>query len=290
MKVVLFCGGFGTRLREHSETIPKPMVPIGSRPIMWHLMKYYAHFGHRQFILCLGYRGDVIKEYFLNYDECLSNDFVLAKGGRDVRLYHRDIDDWEITFAETGQQANIGQRLKAVEHYLDGEEMFLANYSDGLSDLNLAAYVEHFQRQNAVGSFLSVQPNQSFHLVRFGEDGRVSDIQAAGEAGVWINGGFFVFRREVFDCIGPGEELVVQPFKRLIGRGALITERHQGFWGCMDTLKDKQMFDDMAARGDTPWAVWQPGADMRPPRLGDRAEGPVRGGSASRESREHPGS
>lgn len=260
MKVVLFCGGFGTRLREHSETIPKPMVPIGFRPILWHLMKYYAHFGHRQFILCLGYRGDVIKEYFLKYDECLSNDFVLTRGGREVRLYRRDIEDWEITFADTGLQANIGQRLKAVERYLDGEEMFLANYSDGLSDLNLVSYVEHFGRHDAIGGFVSVRPHQTFHMVSFGDGNLVTDIQDMRKSEVWINGGFFIFRRQIFDFLQTGDELVEKPFQRLIGKQALITYRHHGFWACMDTLKDKQMFDDLAAKGQMPWAVWQPGS------------------------------
>ena len=132
MKVVLFCGGMGMRLREYSETIPKPMVEIGYRPIIWHLMRYYAHFGHKEFILCLGYRGDLIKKYFLNYAEWLSNDFVLSNGGRDITLYNSDIGDWTISFIETGLQANIGQRLKAVEKHLADEPVFMANYSDGL--------------------------------------------------------------------------------------------------------------------------------------------------------------
>jgi len=133
MKVVLFCGGLGTRLREYSETIPKPMANIGYRPILWHLMKYYAHFGHTEFILCLGYRGDLIKQYFLDYNECLSNDFELSGGGKHVRLYGRDIDQWKITFADTGLHSNIGQRLKAVQRYLGDDPIFLANYSDGLA-------------------------------------------------------------------------------------------------------------------------------------------------------------
>src|SRR5713101_1065274 len=137
MKVVLFCGGLGMRLREYSENIPKPMVTIGYRPILWHVMKYYAHFGHKDFILCLGYRADSIKNYFLNYDECLSNDFVLSRGGKNVELIHTDAHDWKITFADTGINSNIGQRLKAAEKYLKGEEVFLANYTDGLSDLHL---------------------------------------------------------------------------------------------------------------------------------------------------------
>ena len=129
MKVVLFCGGLGMRLREYSESIPKPMVPVGYRPILWHVMKYYAHFGHKDFILCLGYRADVIKEYFLDYNECLSNDFTLSQGARKIELANSDIDSWRITFVDTGMQANIGQRLKAVQPYLEGEEAFLANYA-----------------------------------------------------------------------------------------------------------------------------------------------------------------
>ena len=153
MKVVLFCGGLGTRLKEYSETIPKPMIDIGYRPIMWHLMRYYAHYGHNEFILCLGYRGDVIKNYFLNYNEALSNDFVMKKGGREIHLYNNDIEDWTISFVDTGLNSNIGQRLKAVEPYLEGEEVFMANYTDGLSDLCLPEYIDHFYRQNKVASF-----------------------------------------------------------------------------------------------------------------------------------------
>ena len=163
MKVVLFCGGLGTRMKEFSETIPKPMVDIGYRPIIWHLMRYYAHFGHTEFILCLGYRGDIIKNYFLNYSECLSNDFVLSQGGREVKVYNNDIEDWRISFIDTGLHANIGQRLMAVRRYLEDDEIFMANYSDGLSDLDLPHYIEHFHKQNKVASFLCVQPSQSFH-------------------------------------------------------------------------------------------------------------------------------
>jgi glucose-1-phosphate cytidylyltransferase len=257
MKVVLFCGGLGTRLREYSETVPKPMVNIGHRPIIWHLMKYYAHFGHTEFILCLGYRGDLIKQYFLNYDECLSNDFELTGGGKNVRLYSRDIENWKITFAETGPNANIGQRLKAVERYIGDDPEFLANYSDGLSDLSLAAHLDHFHRQNAIGSFVCVRPSQSFHVVSLADDGLVRDIRHTGEAGLWINGGFFAFRHEIFDYLKEGEDLVQEPFQRLIGVQRLAAYRHEGFWACMDTFKDKQAFDDMDTRGDTPWQVWK---------------------------------
>jgi len=264
MKVVLFCGGLGTRLREYSESIPKPMVTIGYRPIIWHVMKYYAHFGHTDFILCLGYRGDVIKQYFLNYEECLSNDFVLSKGGKEVTLHSRDIEDWNITFVDTGLDANIGQRLKAVQRQLQGEEMFLANYTDGLSDLYLPDYLEHFRRHDAVASFVSVRPNHTFHIVSSGSGSIVTDIRHVADADLWINGGFFAFKQEIFDQLHDDEELVEEPFARLINLRKLIAYKYEGFWACMDTFKDKQRFDDMNGRGHTPWEVWKTASEPRP--------------------------
>src|SRR5271155_418916 len=176
MKVVLFCGGLGLRLRDYSEHIPKPMVPIGYRPILWHVMKYFAHFGHYEFILCLGYRGDIIKQYFLNYDECLSNDFVLSQGGNNIEIANRDIQNWKITFADTGLHSNIGQRLSAVEKYVAGEETFLANYSDGLTDLDLPRYLDFAKQRDKIASFVSVKPNLSYHVARTSGDGVVTGI------------------------------------------------------------------------------------------------------------------
>jgi glucose-1-phosphate cytidylyltransferase len=270
MKVVLFCGGLGTRLKEYSDTIPKPMVEIGYRPIMWHLMKYYASYGHTEFILCLGYRGDVIKNYFLNYYECLSNDFVLSEGGRTVQLLNQDISDWTITFVDTGLNTNIGQRLLAVRQYLDDDEYFMANYADGLSDLYLPGYIEQFYRHGKVASFLCVQPSQSFHVVSLQASGEVTNILPVQDADLWINGGYFIFRRDIFDYIREGEELVVEPFQRLIDRQQLVAYRNPGFWACMDTFKEKRMFDERIARGDTPWAVWeQPENQLRRPARGE---------------------
>lgn len=257
MKVVLFCGGQGTRLREYSETIPKPMVDIGYRPIIWHLMKYYAHYGHRDFILCLGYRADYIKRYFLTYDECISNDFVMSQGGRELKLYNNDISDWTITFVDTGLNSNIGQRLKAVEKHLEGEEMFMANYADGLTDLNLHEYTDFFMQQNKIASFLSVRPSQSFHQVSYQPDGLVTNISGIDRSDFWINGGFFLFRNEIFDYMQSGEELVIEPFQRLIAAKQLVTYRNPSFWACMDTFKEKLMFDDYYTRGEMPWAVWE---------------------------------
>ena len=257
MKVVLFCGGLGTRLREHMETVPKPMVNIGHRPILWHLMKYYAHFGHTEFILCLGYRGDLIKQYFVDYVEWLSNDFQLSGSANEILLYNRDIADWKITFADTGAHANVGQRLVAVRDYLGDDAAFLANYTDGLTDLNLTDYVGKFHGEGKIASFVGVRPNHSFYTVSLGPDHLVRDIRPASQSDFWINGGFFAFKREIFDYLNDGEDLVVEPFRRLIEREQLAAFRHEGFWACMDTLKDKQAFDEMEARNETPWKVWR---------------------------------
>ena len=256
MKVVLFCGGLGLRLREYSESIPKPMVPVGNRPLLWHVMKYYAHFGHKEFILCLGWQGHIIKDYFLTSNECLSNDFVLSKGGASVKLLASDIHDWKITFVDTGVAANIGQRLKAVEPHLDGEEAFLANYSDGLCDLDLPTLIEFHKRQKSIASFLAVRPEKSFHEVKVSDAGRVHDICPIHCSDVWVNGGYFVFQRQIFDYLGAQEELVVEPFQRLIAAGRLSAYKYEGYWGCMDTYKEKQLLDERIARGDTPWQLW----------------------------------
>ncbi len=256
MKVVLFCGGLGLRLRDYSENIPKPMATIGYRPILWHVMKYYAHYGHKDFILCLGHRADTIKDYFVKYDEYVSNDFVLSAGGKNIDLINRDIHDWRITFADTGITSNVGQRLKSVEKYLEGEEVFLANYSDGLSDLPLPRHIEHFLKSDKVASFLCVRPNISYHLVSVNGGGLVTDIEDVSKSSMRINGGYFVFKREIFKYLKDGEELVHEPFQRLIAEQQLIAHQYDGFWACMDTFKDKQHLDDLYARGNAPWQVW----------------------------------
>ena len=257
MKVVLFCGGLGTRLREHSDTIPKPLVNIGYRPIIWHVMKYFAHFGHKDFILCLGYRGDMIKEYFVNYKEWLSNDFVLSNGGQTVEPVKRDLEDWRITFVETGLHSTIGERLVAVRGHLRNEEHFLANYSDNLSDLPLNDYLRSAAQRDAVASFVSVKTWQSFHSVYAGDDGLVTHIGPIRDSEFWLNGGFFRLRQDIFEYMKPGEELVEQPFCRLVEKKQLYTYRHRGFWAAMDTLKDKIMFDRLDGKGDRPWQVWK---------------------------------
>lgn len=265
MKVVLFCGGLGTRLRDYSETIPKPMVTIGYRPVLWNVMKYYAHYGHKDFILCLGHRADAVKNYFLNYNECVSNDFVLSSGGKKLELYNSDIQDWRITFADTGVDSNIGQRLKAVEKYLTEDEEFLANYSDGLTDLPLPEQLDHFHARDKIASFLAVRPNLSYHMISMEDDDAslVSGIRAINNGTVRINGGFFAFKTKIFDYIRDREELVNGPFQRLIEERQLIAYPYDGFWASMDTFKDKQELDALWGTGSAPWEVWKPGRNKK---------------------------
>jgi glucose-1-phosphate cytidylyltransferase len=262
VKVVLFCGGLGLRMREASERVPKPMVPIGNRPILWHVMKYFSHFGHKQFVICLGFKGEVIKEFFLTYSEAMSNDFVLTNGGRNVELLSHDIQDWEITFVNTGLQASIGQRLRMVRPYLEQNELFLGNYGDVLTDAPLPRLIESARQRGAIASFLCVKPNYSFHLVQTDEKDLVTEVKETTHSDLWINGGYFVFRREVFDYIEEGEDLVEEPFRRLSAERQLFANKYDGFWAAMDTLKDQQQLEQMLESGDGPWKVWEPDAGL----------------------------
>jgi glucose-1-phosphate cytidylyltransferase len=231
-------------------------VKIGYRPILWHVMKYYAHYGHKDFILCLGYRADFIKEFFLNYNECVSNDFTLLNGGKEICLQKSDIADWNITCVDTGLNSNIGQRFKAVEKYLEGDEYFLANYSDGLTDLHLPDMIDVFKESGKVGSFLCVKPSQSFSVVSLGDGGSVEKISYVKDSDMYINGGYFVFRKEIFHYMKDGEELVVEPFQRLIKENKLLGYKYDKFWHCMDTFKEQRELNDMYEQGNAPWEVW----------------------------------
>ncbi len=264
MKVVLFCGGAGMRLRGYSEDVPKPMVTVGARPVLWHVMKYYAHYGHKDFVLCLGYKGNVIKNYFLEYQESVSNDFVFTDGGRQLDFMQRDIDDWRITFVDTGQNSTIGDRLRLVEPYLKGEEVFLANYSDGLTDFHLPQVIDEFSHRDSYVSFLSVQPrSSSLDTVHLDQDGTVKAIKCMKDSNVWVNGGYFVLRKDVFRYLRPGEVFVYEPLQRIISEGKVWSQRYEGFWQCMDTFKDKQILDELEASGKAPWYVWKNGCAGR---------------------------
>jgi glucose-1-phosphate cytidylyltransferase len=257
MKVVLFCGGLGLRIRDYPENIPKPMVPIGYRPILWHVMKYYAYFGHKEFVLCLGYRGDLIKQYFINYNEYLTNDFSLRRGGKDLALVNRDIDDWQIHFVDTGMDSNVGQRLRAVRDYVKGDELFLANYCDGLTSLHLPDLLAFARKHNKIATMITTRPNLSYHSVVSHADGTVMSIQELTQTNLRINAGNFIFKPKIFDYIREGDELVNEPFHRLLEKRQLMAYPYDGFFAAMDTFKDKQRLDDIVGRGPAPWELWK---------------------------------
>jgi glucose-1-phosphate cytidylyltransferase len=262
MKVVIFCGGLGLRMGEATQRVPKPMVPIGGRPILWHIMKYYASWGHRDFILCLGYKAEVVKEFFLNYNEALANDFVLSDGGRRVELARSDIEDWRIAFVDTGARATIGERLKQVDRFLGDDEEFLCTYGDAVTDLPLDAMIAEFRERGKTAMLLQVRPTVNMHRIET-EDGVVRDIEDITTANVFINGGFFVFKRSIMDLIQPGEELVEEPFRRLIADGELLAYPYDGFWQPMDTLKDHQHLESLWESGTAPWRAQA--QDLREP-------------------------
>lgn len=254
MKVVLFCGGFGMRLRGYSDSVPKPLVRIGNQPILLHIMKYYASFGHTDFILCLGWKADVIRRYF---DSLRTQ--AEAGGNRSTRQEFdpREICQWNISFADTGLHASIGERLKKLEPVLRDEDCFYANYTDGLCNVDLDQLTEHHRRCNAVASFVSVKPTQSFHIIESTDGGIVTAVNAVGDEDIWMNGGYFTLSGKFFDYLHEGEELVEEPFSRLIKTGALNTFRHTGFWSCMDTYKEMQALEDMHERGESCWQIWK---------------------------------
>ncbi len=256
MKVVLFCGGLGMRMRDGRRDLPKPMVMVGDRPLLWHVMRYYAHFGHTEFILCLGHGAKEISDYFLHYEETDTNDFVLA-GGR-VTTLTSEIEDWRITFAHTGIDTPIGERLRRVRHYLDGDEIFLANYADVLTDAPLDAMIERFRGSDALASLMAVPPQSSFHIVATDDDDRVTGIDSVASLALRENGGYFVLRRELLDELEPDCDLVGDTLTRLSGRGQVLAQPYDGFWVPADTVKERVALDQLA-RGPEhpPWAVWE---------------------------------
>lgn len=259
MKVVLFCGGLGTRIREYSESIPKPMIPVGSHPIMWHVMQYYSRYGHRDFVLCLGYKANVIKDYFLHLDSATTHNCVVSQFGKNIEIIGEQQPDWRLTMIDTGVWRNIGQRLVAVKEHVKDEEIFLANYSDGLTDAPLPEMIDFFKASGKLACFIAVRPPFNFHLAEFDDSGLVKRLRANTESEVWINGGYFIFRNEIFDYIKDGEELVLQPFSRLIKDNNLLAFKYEGFWRAMDTLRDRQVLEEMVENGQMPWA---PETDM----------------------------
>src|SRR5436305_7166089 len=225
-------------MREESVRLPKPMIPLGDRPILWHIMKYYSNFGIREFVLCLGYKAEVIKDYFLNYNEALSNDFVLSDGGRRIELLGSDTHDWSMTFVNTGLQSTIGERLMQVQPYIGDDDVFLATYGDGLTDAPLDDMIASLRSSDKTALFLCVRPTYQFHVVSLTDDNGVDGIRDVAAANLWINGGYFVFRREIFDYLRRGVDLVGEAFNRLVDEDKLCAYPYEGFWAPMDTLKD----------------------------------------------------
>lgn len=259
MKVVILCGGLGTRLREETEFKPKPMVDVGGRPILWHIMKIYAHYGFKDFILCLGYKGGMIKEYFLNY-EAMNNDFTVQLGSQHQIQFHSQHfeDGWNVTLANTGASAMTGARIKRIEKYIDSEN-FMATYGDGVADININKLLEFHLGHKKIATLTGVHP-----LSRFGEllveDDNVKEFKEKPQSSIgYINGGFFIFRKQIFDYMSDDDNCVLEKevMEQLARGGELKIFPHTGFWQCVDTYRDYKYFQELWQKGNTPWVVWK---------------------------------
>lgn len=258
MKVVLFCGGLGMRMRDGVTNVPKPMAMIGDRPLLWHVMRYYAHFGHTDFVLCLGYGASAVKDFFLNYDETRSNDFVLEGSAKNVRLFNTDIADWRITFVDTGLHSAIGERLRRVRRFVEGEDLFMANYADVLTDAPLPEMISWFQDSDAIASMLAVPLQSSHHVVEVDERGLVTKVTPIKELLQWENGGYFIMRPEIFDYLYEGEDLVEDAMVRMASGRKVTAYPYKGYWSPADTVKERAQLEEMYHRGNCPWMVWDP--------------------------------
>lgn len=258
MKVVILCGGLGTRLREETEFRPKPLVEIGGRPILWHIMKLYAHHHHNQFVLCLGYRGNMIKEYFLNY-EAMNNDFTIRLGRQRTTTYHdaHEEQDFLVTLAETGGETMTGGRIKRVARHLDDDDTFMVTYGDGLADIDLTALVDFHKQHGKIATLTTVRPFSRYGILDLADDGRVRRFQEKPLLDQWAHVGFFVFNRRVLDYLD-GDECVLeqQPLERLAAEGELMAFRHDGFFAPMDTYREYKALNELWASGQVPWKVW----------------------------------
>jgi len=255
MKTIILCGGRGTRLGEHGTSIPKALIEIGGRPILWHLMKLYSRHGLNDFVLCLGYLGHEIKRYFLEH-HWLYRDFTLQlkpEGAYELRQEERGSEEWHITFAETGLDTNTGGRLKRVEPYLGDAAEVCVTYGDGLTDVDLRALVAFHRAHGRLATLTAVNPRSSFGLLKLNEAGQVTEFQEKPLVDQWINGGFFVFNRRVFDYLDQDCVLEQAPLERLAREGQLVAYQHRGFWKCMDTYKDHLEFNQLWDTGQAAW-------------------------------------
>ncbi|MDT5156636.1 MAG: glucose-phosphate cytidylyltransferase [Acidobacteriota bacterium] len=258
MQAVILCGGLGTRLREETEFRPKPLVEVGGRPILWHIMKLYAHHGFRDFVLCLGYRGNMIKEYFLNY-EAMNNDFTICLGRQHRVTYHDEHteQDFHVTLAETGLETMTGGRVKQVEKYISGDT-FLVTYGDGVADVDIRALVEFHHAHGRVATVTTVRPTSRFGVLDVGEDGRVQRFVEKPQLDGWASAGFFVFDRRIFDYLGGGDCILErEPLERLAREGQLVAYRHDGYFFAMDTYREHEHLNQLWSSGEAPWKVWE---------------------------------
>ncbi len=257
MKVVVLCGGTGTRLREETEFRPKPMVEIGGRPILWHIMKSYAHYGFSDFVLCLGYRGNVIKEYFLNY-EAMNNDFSICLGEKSQIQYHglHTEQGFSVTLADTGPESMTGGRIQKIRRYVDGDT-FMLTYGDGVSDVDIRRVLEFHKSHGKIATVTSVPPISRFGVIELTDQSRVRSFNEKPKTDAWINAGFFVLNAGVFDFLG-GDDCIFErePLERLAAAGQLMAYRHEGFFYAMDTFREYQHLNELWNRREAPWKVW----------------------------------
>jgi glucose-1-phosphate cytidylyltransferase len=256
--VVILCGGQGTRLREETEYRPKPLVEIGGRPILWHIMKIYSHYGFRDFILCLGYRGNMIKEYFLNY-EAMNNDFTICLGNKQQLLYHgaHEEQDFRVTLAETGAETGTGGRVKRIERYISGDT-FMVTYGDGVGDIDIGRLVAFHRSHGRLATVTTVRPLSRYGVLDLNGNDEVVRFREKPQVDGWISAGFFVFNRGVFDYLDPNGMLEQEPLERLAADRQIMAFRHEGFWHSMDTYRDFILLNELWAKG-APWRVWKNG-------------------------------
>ncbi len=256
MKAVILAGGLGTRLREQTEFRPKPMVEVGGKPILWHIMKIFAHHGITEFVICIGYKGDVIKEYFLDY-EARNNDFTITLGkSHDITFHNQHLEsDWKVTVADTGDETQTGGRVKRIEQYID-DDRFMVTYGDGLADVDISKLLAFHEEHGKKATLTSVQPLSRFGVLDLDEAGEVEHFREKPQVDGWVNAGFFVFERDVFKYIGEDDVLEQKPLERLAADRELMAYRHEGFWQPMDTYRESKLLNDLWQQG-APWKVWQ---------------------------------
>jgi glucose-1-phosphate cytidylyltransferase len=257
MKVVILAGGMGTRISEETELKPKPMVEIGGKPILWHIMKAYSSYGFNDFVICLGYKGDVIKKYFADYHLHMS-DLTIDVRENQLTFHKTYSEPWKITLVDTGLRTMTGGRLKRIKEYVDGDDMFLATYGDGVADVDLAALVAFHRSHGRLATLTAVQPYERFGILKLvGQDTVHSFVEKPQNVDAYVSGGFFALSPKVLDYIGDdGTVWERAPLERLAAEGDLKAFKHQGFWQCMDTLRDKILLEELWAKGDAPWKRW----------------------------------